>query len=202
LENTIDYKQGTNAWLKSRLGKMSASRIGDIIPGARGKYLASREAYMTELEVEITTGQMADFFENAAMRWGTETEPMARAYYEFEKDAVVEEVGFIVHPDIPYLGASPDGLIGEDGGLEIKCPNTSTLLTLRRTGKINPKHVVQCHIGMMCTGREWWDYFVFDPRLENNPYYYRRIERDEIMIENLTTEITKFWEELQERLNG
>lgn len=193
-------EQHSDEWIEARIGMMSASRIGGILPGARGNYLASRETYMTELEAEILTGQQGDFFENAAMRWGTETEPMARAYYEMEYDCIVKEVGFIKHPTIPYLGASPDGLIDEDGGLEIKCPNTSTLLTLRHNGKINPNHVVQCMINMMCTERTWWDYFMFDPRLENNPSYYRRIARDEVMINGLTKEIEKFWEELQERL--
>jgi len=189
--------QRSEEWLEARMGKITASRVGDIVPGARGKYLASREAYMMELATEILTGKSAPFFENEAMRWGTEMEPVAVGAYEAETGRWVKEEGFR-YSEKDKMGASPDGLIEEDGSLEIKCPNTSTLLKLRATGKINPKHLVQMNVVMLVWGRQWCDYFVYDPRLETNQFFMKRIERNEEVVNGIIEEVAKFHVELLE----
>jgi len=189
--------QRSKEWFEAKRGKPSASRIGDIMPGARGKYLASREAYMMELATEILTGQSAPFFETESMRWGTEMEPMARGAYEALTGTWVNEAGFKYSEEY-LMGASPDGLVGENGSIEIKCPNTSTLLKLKATGKINPKHLVQMNVVMLIWEREWNDYFVYDPRLPSNNYFMRRIEANDIVLEGIITEVKKFHEELME----
>jgi len=189
--------QHSPEWFEAKRGRVSASRVGDIMPGARGKYLASREAYMMELATEILTGESAPFFENEAMRHGTATEPIARGVYEAETGQWVTEVGF-KYSEEDKMGASPDGLIEEDGSIEIKCPNTSTLLKLKASGEINPKHLVQMNVVMLVWDRQWCDYFVYDPRLPSNNYFMRRIERKETVVDGIKTEVLKFHEELME----
>ena len=189
--------QKSEEWLEARKGKITASRVGDIMPGARGKYLASREVYMMELATEVLTGESAPFFETEAMRWGTETEPIARGAYEAIIGTWVTEVGFKYSEEFK-MGASPDGLIGNNGCIEIKCPNTSTLLKLKASGKINPKHLVQMNVVMLVWERQWCDYFVYDPRLPSNQYFMRRIERNETVVDGIKGEVKKFHEELME----
>ena len=189
--------QKSEEWLEARKGKITASRVGGIMPGARGKYLASREAYMMELATEVLTGESAPFFETEAMRWGTETEPIARGAYEAITGTWVTEVGFKYSEEFK-MGASPDGLIGDNGSIEIKCPQTNTFLKLRATGKINPKHLVQMNVVMLVWDRQWCDYFVYDPKLEANQYFMRRIERNETVVDGIKGEVKKFHEELME----
>ena len=194
-------EQRSNEWLEARKGKITASRVGDIMKGSRGKYLAARETYMLELATEILTGESAPFFENEAMRWGSETEGLARGAYEAETGTWVDEVGFKYSEEF-FLGASPDGLVGEDGCIEIKCPNTNTLLKLKSSGKINPKHLVQMNVVMLVWDRSWCDYFVYDPRLPSNNYFMRRIERKEEVVEGIIEEVKKFKAELDEMVEG
>ena len=189
--------QHSPEWFEARKGKATASRIGDIMPGARGKYLASRETYLMELAEEIITGNSAPFFESEAMRWGTEMEPAARGAYEAITGTWVDEVGFKYSEEF-FMGASPDGLVGKDGCIEIKCPQTNTFLKLRTTGKINPKHLVQMNVVMLVWDRQWCDYFVYDPKLEANQYFIRRIERNETVVDGIKEEVKKFHKELME----
>ncbi len=189
--------QKSEEWLEARKGKITASRVGDIMKGARGKYLASREAYMMELATEILTGESAPFFETEAMAHGTTTEPIARGAYEAITGTWVTEVGFKYSEEFK-MGASPDGLVGTDGCIEIKCPNTSTLLKLKASGKINPKHLVQMNVVMLVWDRQWCDYFVYDPRLPSNQYFMRRVERNEMVGDGIKEEVKKFYEELME----
>ena len=184
-------------WLEARKGRVTASRVGDLMPGARGKHLASREVYMMELATEILTGGLAPFFENEAMRHGTETEPIARGVYEAETSQWVDEVGF-KYSEKYQMGASPDGLIGDNGCIEIKCPNTATLLKLKASGKINPKHLVQMNVVMLVWDRQWCDYFVYDQRLPSNNFFMRRIEKNEEVVNGIIEEVAKFNEELTE----
>jgi len=119
-------EQRTDEWFAQRLGKVTASRVADVMAKTKTGYSASRENYMAQLVVERLTQTKAESFTNAAMQWGTDQEPFARAAYEAAQGVMVEEVGFMSHPDIEMAGASPDGLVGDDGLLEIKCPNTAT----------------------------------------------------------------------------
>jgi len=119
-------EQGTPEWFAARLGNVTASRVADVIAKTKSGYSASRENYMAQLICERMTNTVAESYTNAAMAWGTETEPLARAAYESYADVLVDEVGYIPHPTIERAGASPDGLVGLYGLLEIKCPNTAT----------------------------------------------------------------------------
>jgi len=147
------------------------------------------------------TGQKQDSFTNSAMEWGTETEPLARAAYEALKDVLVDEVGLIDHPFIPMSAASPDGLIDIDGMLEIKCPNTATHFDTLLTGKMPNKYLPQVQWQMSCANRLWCDFVSFDPRApEGLQLFVIRIERDDKYILELESEVNKFLEELDARI--
>lgn len=157
--------QGSDEWFAARLGKVTASRIADLMARTKTGWGASRANYMAELLCERLTGQTAERFTNAAMQWGTDTEPQARAAYEFLTGNTVTEVGFVDHPRVAMSGASPDGLVGEDGLVEIKCPNTSTHIETLLSETVPGKYRMQMLWQMACTGREWCDFVSFDPRL-------------------------------------
>jgi len=194
-----EIEQGSAEWHAMRLGRVTASRVADVITKTKTGWGAGRANYMAQLVAERLTGTVADSFSNAAMQWGTETEPQARLAYEFRTDAVVEQVAFVPHPTIEMSGASPDGLVGTDGLVEIKCPNTATHIETLRTGKISEKYITQMEWQMACTGRKWCDFVSFDPRMpENMALYIRRVERDEDSAAYLEKHVTEFLAELDE----
>ena len=162
--------QGTQEWLMERCGKVTASRMADVMATIKTGEAASRANYRAELVAQRLTGQLEAGFTNAAMQWGTEQEPFARASYEIMRGVIVEEVGFVPHPTIMMSGASPDGLVGSDGMIEIKCPNTATHIAFLLDGKIPLKYQLQMAWQMACCGRQWVDYASFDPRM---PEYLR-----------------------------
>ena len=162
--------QGTPEWLQERCGKVTASRMADVLATIKTGEAASRANYRAELVAQRLTGQLEAGFTNAAMQWGTEQEPFARASYEILRGVIVEETGFIPHPTIMMSGASPDGLVGADGMVEIKCPNTATHIAFLLDGKIPQKYQLQMAWQMACCGRQWVDYASFDPRM---PEYLR-----------------------------
>lgn len=153
-----------------RCGKVTASRMADVMATIKTGEAASRANYRAELVALRLTGQLKAGFTNAAMQWGTDTEPFARAAYEIKYGTIVEEVGFIPHPTIMMSGASPDGLVGTGGMIEIKCPNTATHIAFLLDGKIPMKYQLQMAWQMACCGRQWVDYASFDPRM---PEYLR-----------------------------
>ena len=194
-------EQRSEEWFAARLGKVTASKVGDVIAKTKTGYSASRENYMAQLICERMTGQKADSFTNAAMEWGTATEPLARAAYEAFKDVLVDEVGIIEHPFLPMCAASPDGLIDIDGMLEIKCPNTATHFDTLLTGKMPNKYMPQVQWQMACANRLWVDFVSFDPRApEGLQLFVTRIERDDKYILELEAEVNKFLGELDERI--
>ena len=196
-----DVKQGSEAWLKIRLGKVTASRVSDVMAKLKtGGYGASRDDYMAQLICERLTGEVAESFTNAAMAWGTETEPMARAHYEMVNSVLVDQVGFIAHPDIEKAGASPDGIVG-NGIIEIKCPNTSTHIDTLLNKKVPAKYIKQIQFQLRCTGKEWCDFVSFDPRLKGLEMFTKRVERDEKLISEMDAEVVKFLSDLDEKLN-
>lgn len=162
--------QGTPEWLAERAGKVTASRMADVMATIKTGEAAGRANYRAELVAQRLTGQVEAGFTNAAMQWGTEQEPFARASYEILRGVIVEEVGFVPHPTIMMSGASPDGLVGSDGMVEIKCPNTATHIAFLLDGKIPSKYQLQMAWQMACCGRQWVDYASFDPRM---PEYLR-----------------------------
>lgn len=191
-------EQRTEAWFAARLGKVTASRVADIMAKTKSGPSASRANYMAELICERLTGQQVERFSNAAMEWGTETEPQARAAYEFLTDATVMETGLVDHPTIPMFGASPDGLVGADGLIEIKCPNTATHIETLLAEAVPGKYVTQMQVQMACTGRAWCDFVSFDPRLPPDlQIWIKRIQADQAHQSEITSEVTKFLGELE-----
>ena len=193
--------QGSEAWFQVRIGKVTASRVADIIAKTKSGYSTSRDNYMAQLVCERLTGQKGESFTNAAMQHGTETEPLARAAYEALKDVLVDEVGFVPHPSIKMAGASPDGLVGDDGLLEIKCPNTATHIDTLLSESVPTKYFTQMQFQMACTGREWCDFVSFDNRLpEELQLFVKRVPRDDVYIRLIEAEIVQFIAELDEKI--
>lgn len=197
----MHIQQGTDAWFQQRLGKVTASKIGDIVAKTKSGYSTSRANYMAQLVVERLTGVKTESFTNAAMEWGTQTEPLARAAYELKNNVMVDEVAMIDHPTIPMSGASPDGLVGEDGMIEIKCPNTATHLDTLLSGEADKRYTYQQQWQMACTGRKWNDFVSFDPRMPDNlQLFIKRVERDDELIKELEAEVVKFLAEVDEKV--
>jgi len=194
-------EQRTDDWFAARLGKVTASRVADVIAKTKTGYGAGRANYMADLVVERLTGQKASSFSNAAMEWGTEQEPNAKAAYAAKTGILVEDVGFIDHPTVAMSGASPDGL-AEDGLVEIKCPNTATHLEYIFDGKPPQKYVTQMQWQMACAGKPWCDFVSYDPRLpERLQLLVVRVLRDDDYIKMLEQEVNTFLQELDDKLN-
>lgn len=193
--------QGTDDWLRARLGKVTASRIADVVAKTKSGWGASRANYMAQLLTERLTGVGQDSYINPAMQWGIDTEPDARIAYEFRAGSDVAECGFLIHPRIKDSGASPDGLIGADGLVEIKCPLTATHIDTLLFEEVPQKHVLQMQWQMCVTGRAWCDYVSYDPRLpEAMSYWCKRVHRDEKLVAQLESDVELFLAELDEKL--
>ena len=191
--------QGTDQWHIDRLGKVTASRVADVMAKTKSGPSASRKNYMAELVAERLTGTWEEGFVSGPMKWGTETEPLGRAEYEIRTGQMVEQVGFIDSPEIKMFGGSPDGLVGKDGGIEIKCPNTATHIETLLSGVVDRKYVIQVQSLMAVTGRAWWDFVSFDPRLPAElSYWQTRIMRDDAFIAEIENEVRGFLAELDD----
>jgi len=198
---TVNLEQGSQEWLLARCGKVTASRVADIIAKTKSGYSASRGNYMAELVCERLTGVPTDTFKSAAMEWGTAQEPHARAAYEAAGGVLVEEVGFVPHPSIPDTGASPDGLVKDNGLIEIKCPNTATHIETLLSGKVPDRYNTQMQWQMACTGRVWCDFVSYDPRMpENMRLFLVRVFRDQSAILAMETEVLTFIHELTDKV--
>lgn len=194
--------QRTDEWFQARLGKVTASCIAKVMAKLKsGQPSADRTNYAAQLITERLTGCPTEGFTNAAMQWGTDTEPQARTAYEFMRGATVEEVGFIDHPAIVMSGASPDGLVGGDGLVEIKCPNTATHLSTLEGAPIDRKYLLQMQWQMACCERAWCDFASFDPRLPMAmQLHVQRVERDDALIAEIEAEVAAFLNELDARV--
>lgn len=200
MDNVI---QGSPEWFTLRAGKVTASRVADVIAKTKSGPSASRANYAAQLIAERLTGTVEAGFTNAAMQWGTDCEPAARNAYAFLHDADVIEAAFIVHPTIPMSGASPDGMVGDDGLVEIKCPNTATHLETLLGGKVPAKYITQMQWQMACTGRAWCDFASFDPRLPDAmQLFVQRVPRDDAMIAELEAEVTAFLAEIDAKVDA
>ena len=194
--------QGSEAWFSQRLGKATASRIADILAKTKSGYSTSRENYCVELALERITGARQEFYTNDAMKWGTETEPLARAAYEAHTGAMVDEVAMIDHPAIAMSGASPDGCIDKDGLIEIKCPNSATHMKTLLSKKPDGKYITQMMWQMACTGRKWCDFVSFDPRFPAHlQLFITRIQRDDDQIYLMESEVGRFLDEVASMVN-
>ena len=193
--------QGSQEWLQLRCGKVTASRVADIIAKTKTGYSAGRANYMAELIAERLTGCPAASFSNAAMQWGTDQEPYARAAYAERQGVEVLEVAFVLHPELPMAGASPDGLIGDDGLVEIKAPQTATHLDTLQNQTVPAKYITQMQWQLSCTGRDWCDFASYDPRLPPHlRLFTKRVPRDVSMILELESEVTAFIAEIDAKL--
>jgi putative phage-type endonuclease len=190
--------QGTQEWLEARLGRVTASRIADVMAKGRGgKPSATRANYCAQLVVERLTRVATEGFTSAAMQHGTETEPQARATYTLMTFNAVDQVGFVPHPSIEMAGASPDGLIGASGLIEIKCPNSATHIATLCGGGIDDKYIKQMQFQMACTGRDWCDFVSFDPRLPDElQLFVQRVQRDDDAITEIETAVREFLAEV------
>ena len=194
-------EQQTNEWFTARLGKVTASRVADVIAKTKTGYSASRDNYMAQLICERLTGQKGESFTNAAMEWGTQTEPLARSAYENKRSLLVKEVGFINHPRIEMSGASPDGLVADDGLVEIKCPNTATHIDTLLSQKVPTKYITQMQWQMLCCQRKWCDFVSFDNRLpEHLQLFVQEVEFDPEYAAMLEKEVVLFLTELDNKV--
>ncbi|MEL6467072.1 MAG: lambda exonuclease family protein [Pseudomonadota bacterium] len=183
-------EQRSQEWFDARLGRVTASRISDVMmkPDAAGY-----QNYLAQLVCERLSGNSADTgFVSAAMQHGIDTEPQAQAVYELTTGNQVEEVAFVQHPTL-MAGASPDGLIGADGGLELKCPQPAEHIRMLTGGAIKRQYLLQMQWGMECTKREWWDFATFCPTLPSEMQLcIRRVPFDAEAAANITQAVTTF----------
>lgn len=183
--------QNSPEWFAERCGLATASRFSDVLAKIKSGEASGRRNYRAQLVCERLTKVPAETYSNAAMKWGTETEPLARMAYEATAGIMVEEVGFIRHATM-LAGASPDGLIGEIGLVEIKCPLTAQHIEALLSG-MPPLHIAQIQGQMWVTGRQWCDFVSFDPRMpEKLQLYVQRVVRDDSYIANLAAEVGAF----------
>lgn len=198
---TEEIIQGSAEWYAIRLGKVTASRMADLIARTKSGWGASRANYMAELLVERLTGEPVPTYTNAAMQWGTDKEPEARAAYEWRQGCEVQQIGFVQHPKIAMSGASPDGYVGDSGMLEVKCPNTATHIETLLGDSIPGKYISQVQWQMACSGRQWCDWVSFDPRMPAPmQLFVQRVSRDDAMIRTLEKDVTEFLAELDDKI--
>lgn len=193
----VSIPQGTDEWRAARLGKLTASRLHEALAKTRNGWGASRNNLMATLVVERLTGAPQDSFMNAAMQHGINTEPDARRAYAFYGDVDVVEVGFIDHPTISMSGASPDGLVGDEGLVEIKCPSSGIHLETLLGASVDRRYSMQMMWQMACTGRAWCDFVSFDPRMpEDMQLHVVRVHRNDELITELEREARAFLAEV------
>ena len=194
-------EQRTEEWFAARLGKVTASRVADVLAKIKTGESASRKNYKMELVVQRLTNKVGESFTNAAMEWGTEQEPFARMAYEAHTGTFVKEEGFVDHPTIEGFGCSPDGIVGE-GLIEIKCPNTATHIETVLENKAPSKYIPQMQCQMACTGAKWCDFVSFDPRVpEDLQLFVVRVERDQEYIDAMEVEVKQFLSEVLDLFN-
>ena len=198
-EDRIAVQQGTPEWHQLRAGKVTASRVADILAKTKTGPSASRQNYLIELALQRTTGIIQESYSNSAMEWGTQTEPQARVAYEVNTNNFVDTVAFIDHPSIEWFGCSPDGLVSDRGLVEIKCMQPKGHWEVIKTKEIPKNYWIQQQAQLSCTNREWNDYVGFNPIFpDKSQLFIKRTYRDEVFITEMELEIKKFLEEVEE----
>lgn len=194
----MELIQGTDAWRAARAGSLGASQIHEALAKTAKGWGASRENIKARLVAERLTGAPQDSFTNDAMRWGTDHEPAAREVYSFVQGVSVIEVGLRKHPTIAGSHASPDGLVGDDGLVEIKCPQTATHITTLKGAPIADKYVKQMQWQMRVYDRQWCDFVSYDPRMPTEmQLHIVRVERDDALIADMEAAVTEFLAEVE-----
>jgi putative phage-type endonuclease len=196
-EDRLAVEQGTPEWHELRRGKVTASRVADILAKTKTGPSASRQNYLIELALQRTTKTIEPSYTNAAMEWGIQTEPQARVAYEVATNNFVDQVAFIDHPTIQGFGCSPDGLVG-DNLIEIKCPNSATHWEYFKAKEPPKKYWIQMQAQMAVTGAKWCDFVSFDPRMpERSQLLIVNVPRDSEFIVFMETEIKQFLNEVE-----
>lgn len=195
-------EQRSDEWYEARLGKVTASRLVDVLATIKNGEAAARANYRIELVSERLTWERMLGFTSHAMQWGVYNERSAVAAYELETGRIVSDVGFVVHPVIADSGASPDGLVGDDGLIEIKCPETKTHVNTLLQKKAPAQYIPQIQWQMACTGRKWVDFVSYDPRMPSNlKLAIIRVDRDDELIQKYEQEVINFLSEVSETIN-
>ncbi len=195
-------QQGTDDWKKIRLGKVTASHVADILAKTKTGASASRANYLIKVALQRVTGEAEEGFTSEAMQWGVDNEAQARIAYEATMGNFVDQVPFVDHPTIKWFGASPDGLVGIDGLVEIKCPNSATHWDYFKSKQPPQKYITQMQAQMACTNRLWCDFVSFDPRMPHrSKLLIVRVNRDDKFIAEMETEIKKFLDEVEVEVN-
>lgn len=193
--------QRSDEWYSARLGRVTASRIADLVAKTKTGWGASRANYMAELIAERLTGVKAESYQSKAMERGVELEAEAIALYSFMHNVEVVPVGFVPHPVIEMAGASPDGLVGDDGLVEVKVPNTATHIDTLLGAKIDNRYVLQMQWQLCCTKRKWCDFVSYDNRLpEALQLYVQRVEYDDDKVAELAREVIVFLREVDDKV--
>ncbi|MEP0323258.1 lambda exonuclease family protein [Bauldia litoralis] len=194
-------EQHTGDWHSARLGRVTASKVSDATARTRSGWRGSRANYMADLIAERLTGTVRDSFTNAAMQWGTDMEPEARDVYAFTNSVSVSQVGFVRHPTIEMAGASPDGLVDDDGLVEVKCPNTANHIDTLLGASIKGEYIKQMQWQMACCNRAWCDFVSYDPRMPPTmQMHVSRVQRDNKMIADLERDIREFLIEVDDKV--
>jgi len=197
-EDRIAVEQGTPEWHQMRLGKVTASRVADILAKTKTGPSASRQNYLIELALQRTTGIIQESYSNSAMEWGTQTEPQARVAYEVNTNNFVDQVAFIDHPSIKWFGCSPDGLVSDRGLVEIKCPNSATHWEYFKAKEPPKKYFIQMQAQIAVTNRDWCDFVSFDPRMpDRSQLLVVRVNRDDHFILDMEREVKQFLDEVE-----
>ena len=197
--NATRVEQGSDEWKRLRLGHVTASNVADVMAKGKSGEATTRYKYKVRLVAERMTDTIPESYSNSAMEWGVEMEPIARMQYEAKTNAFVDKTGFWHHPTIQWVGVSPDGLVGEDGLVEIKCPNTTTHLDYIFANKVPSEYYKQVQCQLWVTGRKWCDFVSFDPRLPTrNQLLIIRAERDEALIADMEIEVKQFLSEVED----
>lgn len=195
-------EQGSEEWLKIRLGKVTASGVADVLAKTKSGVSASRGNYLIKLAIQRVTGIVEEGFTNDAMQWGKDHEAQARVAYEVASGNFVDQVAFVDHPTIAWFGASPDGLVNDDGLVEIKCPNSATHWSYIKDDGPPTKYYIQMQAQMACTGRSWCDFVSYDPRMpERSQLFIKRVMREDDYIAEMEAEVKKFLDEVAVEVN-
>ena len=188
-----EIEQRSEAWFQARLGKVTASAVADVLAKTKTGVSASRGNYLIKLAIQRVTSQSEESYTNDAMQWGIDNEDQARVAYEIASGKFVDQVGFVDHEIIDGFGCSPDGLVDDDGLVEIKCPNSATHWEYFKTKEVPKKYFIQMQAQMSCTGRKWCDFVSFDPRMpERSQLLIIRVPRDNTFIDLMEAEVMEF----------
>lgn len=199
---TEELIQRSEAWRMARVGHVTASKVFDLLKTNKGgAYSAKRANYLDFIVAERISGKPQDWKEVRSLAERAKLEPAARAWYALQTGNDVDEVGFIKHPTIEYAGCSPDGLIKKTGGLEIKCLDAGNHLKMFTDERGMLEYLPQCHFGMACTGRKWWDFIAFNPTMPEDVRMFRRtIKRDDDLIAKIESAVIEFLAEVDDRI--